>query len=131
MQWLATYQDGTTLGQYNGSGEISSERIDRSKLTAFALVNEEGSRVLELHLEPGQRLIFRRRIEQPVGGLQIVCYLVGWQQTIHGQNVQSIAYVFDEGATIVWAGKFQQDHPWFYPIEPVPCELQEAKWSEP
>lgn len=132
MQWLATYTDGTTLGQYNGTGaEYSSERIDRSKLASFALIAEDGSKLLHIHFEPGQRLIFRRRVEQSVGGSPLVCHLVGWQQTIHGQNVQSIAYVFEEGARIEIAGRFQEGHRWFYPVEPVPCELEEhEKWSE-
>jgi hypothetical protein len=78
-------------------------------------------------LEPGQRLIFRRRIEQPSGGPAIVCYLAGWQQTIHGQNVQSIAYVFEEGSRIEWAGKFREGHAWFYAVDPVPCEIEELE----
>lgn len=125
MQWIATYTDGTTLGQYNDSGEVSSEQIDRSKLSSFALLSEDGSKILQLHLEPGQRLIFRRRIEQAVGDSSpTICYLFGWQQTICGQNVQSIFYVFDEGQRIEMAGRFQEGHPWFYPVQLVPCEME-------
>lgn len=127
MQWLATYTDGTTLGQYNDSGEVSSEQIDRSRLATFALISEDASRILQLHLEPGQRLIYRRRVEQSVGGSPVTCYLFGWQQTIHGQNVQSIWYVFDEGARIELAGRFQEGHPWFYPVQLVPCEAEETQ----
>jgi len=126
MQWLATYHDGTTLGQYNDQGESSSEQIDRSNLASFTLLAEDGSKLLTLHFEHGQRLIFRRRVEQSVGGPPIVVYLFGWQQTIHGQNVQSIAYVFNEGARIEWAGKFQEGHAWFYAVDPVPCETEDA-----
>ena len=127
MQWLATYTDGTTLGQYNGDGvEYSSEHIDRSKLASFALIGEAGDKFLQFHLEPGQRLIYRRRIEQSVGGSPTICYLAGWQQTIHGQNVQSIWYVFDEGARLESAGRFDETHPWFYPIDLVPCEIEDG-----
>lgn len=127
MQWLATYTNGETLGQYNGNGvEHSSEQIDRSRLASFALISEAGDKLLQFHLEPGQRLIFRRRIEQSVGGLeQRVCYLAGWQQTIHGQNVQSIWYVFEEGARLESAGRFDENHPWFYPVEMVRVEAEE------
>lgn len=130
MQWLATYHDGETLGQYNGHGESSSEQIDRSKLASFTLIAEDGSKLLTLHLETEQRLIFRRRVEQSVGGSPIVVYLVGWQQTIHGQNVQSIAYVFAEGAQIELAGKFREDHRWFYGPQLVSCEIEDALLKE-
>jgi hypothetical protein len=126
MQWHATYTDGTTLGQYNGDGvEHSSEQIDRSRLASFALISEAGDKLLQFHLEPGQRLIFRRRIEQSVGGSPQVCYLAGWQQTIHGQNVQSIWYVFEEGARMESAGRFDDKHPWFYPVDMVRSEAEE------
>lgn len=131
MQWLAEYNDGTSLGQYNDQGEASSEQIDRSKLASFVLVSEDGNHLFRLHLEPEQRLIFRRRVEQPQGGSeQIVAYLCGWQQTIEGRNVQSLAWIFDEGRRVEWTGKFTEKHRWFYAPQLVRCELQEQLRSE-
>ncbi len=151
MQWVAYYDDGTHLRQYKDDGsENKYADIDRSKLASFALydggaiVNRDDylklrndvaitpgadpgvyelatRKLLHLHLEPGQRLIYRRRVEQTVGGPATVCYMIGWQQTIIGENIQSIAYVFENG-TIELAGKWREDHPWFYSVQAVPSE---------
>jgi hypothetical protein len=123
MQWVALYSDGSGLCQYNGDGsENKYADIDRARLTNFALFTDDHRKVVEIHLEPGQRLIYRRRVEHPPGKPKIVVYMVGWQQTIAGQNVQSIAYVFPDGRIEI-AGQFREDHRWFYAIEPVPCEI--------
>ena len=169
MQWVAYYDDGTHLRQYKDDGsENKYADIDRSKLASFALydggaiVNRDDylklrndvaitpgadpgvyelatRKLLHLHLEPGQRLIYRRRVERTVGSeAPTVCYMIGWQQTLwdksdcdpeadgrhilwHPINVQSIAYVFENG-TIELAGKWREDHPWFYSVQYVPNE---------
>ena len=77
------------------------------------VIDDSGNTILELHLEPGQRLIYRRRHAQTIGKPLITVTIVGWQQTIAGQNVQSIAYVFEDGR-IELAGRWKEDHPWFY-----------------
>lgn len=142
MQWVAYYDDGTHLRQYDDAGiESKYADIDRSRLTSFALY--DGGRVdgvdisgnpvvgsyltaskklLHLHLESGQRLIYRRRVEQSVGTeIPNVCYMIGWQQLIKGENVQAICYVFEDG-TIEVAGRFNESHPWFYSPQAVPSE---------
>jgi hypothetical protein len=123
MQWVAFYSDQTSLRQYNADGgENRYADIDRARLEAFALFQDDGETlVFALYLEPGQRLIFRRRVEQSPGGEQTVVYLVGWQQTIEGRNVQSIAYIFPNGVVHL-AGPWRDDHPWFYAIQPFPQE---------
>jgi len=125
MTWTAFYNDQTSLPQFNADdSENKYADIDRAKLEAFALF-QHGSLLFALYLEPGQRLIFRRRIEQRVGGDQTVIYMVGWQQTIHGQNIQSIAYIFPNGV-VHMAGPWRDNHPWFYSIQPVPCEIADG-----
>lgn len=124
MQWVAYYNDGTHLRQYDDDGaENKYADIDRSKLDSFALYDRPATRkLLHLHLEPDQRLIYRRRVEKTVGAdTDVVCYMIGWQQTIAGENVQSIAYVFDD--TVELAGRWRDDHPWFYSVQPVPEEV--------
>lgn len=118
IRWVAKYADGTTVNQVTPEGtELSYEALDRDRVVAFALWNHAARKpVLTLHLEPGQKLIYRRRVEmrsdqkEPVQ----VCYLVGWRRTINGECIQSIAYVFGDTGRIELAGKFDEKHPWFY-----------------
>lgn len=122
MKWIARYNDGDILPQYNEDGsENKYADIDRGRLTEFALFDDLDQPVFALHLDPGQRLIYRRRVWQPAGGDNFVVYMVGWQMTVGGQNVQSIAYI-SEDKQIHMAGAWRDNHPWFYSIEAVPCE---------
>lgn len=122
MQWLATYDDGSTLSQFAPDG---SERrytdIDRARLRSFGLWDGD-RKLIEFHFEPGQRLIYRHRVEQRQGGQPVVVYLVGWQQTVNGANVQSIAWVFPDGH-IEMTGRWREDHPWFYSPKMQPQEV--------
>lgn len=135
MQWVAYYADNTHLRQYDDDGhENKYADIDRARLASFALYDggvphseapfhyePATHKLFHLHLEPGQRLIYRRRVEQTVGAAPIVCCMIGWQQLIGDQNTQSIAYIFENG-TIELAGRWREDHPWFYSVQPVPSE---------
>lgn len=129
IQWRAIYSDGEILPQYNEDGsENKYADIDRTRLSSFEL-SLEGRVLFCLHLDPGQHLIYRRRVELPVGGSPLVVYLVGWQMTVNGQNVQSIAYVSQDGEVHL-AGAWRNDHPWFYQIQPVPEEQDANRLPE-
>lgn len=109
ISWLAKYKDGQVLTQHTGDGEkVSSDNIDRSLVKSFSLLDEDKI-IFTLHLDPGQRLIYRRRVAKPVGGQDEVCHIVGWRSDV----AQSICYVFDDGH-VEMAGAFKNDHPWFY-----------------
>jgi hypothetical protein len=121
IRWVAQYSDGTVVNQYGGDGtEISYEKLDRGRIAAFALWDFETKKsILTLHLEPGQKLIYRRRVEMKQVGdqeaaISEVCYLVGWRRTVAGECIQSIAYVFEKSGRIELAGRFDAKHPWFY-----------------
>ncbi len=113
--WRATYKDGTILDA-SKDHDLSVDRLDRKQIEHFELVNQAGKSLMTLHLDPGQRLIYRRRVDKVTGAPDFVCHLLGWQQTVGGQNVQSILYVFEDGR-IEMAGRFREDHPWFYAPE--------------
>jgi hypothetical protein len=122
MQWEARYNDGSALPQYNDDGsENRYADIDRGRLVNFAILRSDGHPVLTLHLDPGQRLIFRRRVEMRPGAPPFVIYLVGWQMTVQGQNVQSIAYLAESGELHL-AGAWRENG-WFDAVVPVECEL--------
>lgn len=81
------------------------------------------SELFTLHLEEDQRLIYRKRNVETIGvpaekNLYPVIYLIGWRQKVNGKDVQSITYICNwigKGFQIHQAGKFREDHPWFYP----------------
>lgn len=99
--WRARYKDGTTLEQYNSDGEANGyENINRDKLDAFEIFDSKDKRlILRMFLEPEQRLIYRRRVWQDfrTGNIKFYLYMIGWQQTIKGQNIQSLNYIYPDG----------------------------------
>jgi len=124
MKWLARYNDKTELHQVNDDGsENRYVDINRAKLESFALYSDEGRHLFELHLDQGQRFIYRKRVEQRTGESPFAVYMVGWQKTVNGVNVQSIAYVTESGQ-VHMAGAWREDHPWFYSVVPVSCEVE-------
>lgn len=112
LVWKAHYKDGTFLDQYTDGKPNGYENIDRKKLEAFEIIGD-GKRIFCLFLEPGQRLIFRRRTAfdlviktQETRNLRYFL-MVGWQHNINGINIQSINYIFDDGhveSAGRWAG---------------------------
>jgi len=116
LRWAVKYDDDTVVDQFKDGKELSYDNLkDRERISSFALWDFETRKpVLTLHLDPGQRLIYRRRCWQHPGDdkpYQVV-YLVGWRRTIGGESVQSIAYVFEDGR-VELAGRFRDDHPLF------------------
>lgn len=110
IQWVAQYED-ELFPQYNEDGtENKYADIDRERLTAFSLVRESGI-LIRLHLDKGQRLIYRRRVEVRPGDKTTVCYLVGWQKTIGNENVQSIACIFEHLGTVEIISEWREG--WF------------------
>ena len=112
--WIAQYNDGEFLPQYEWSkGSIIKENkygdIDRKRLIAFELVAKDRDNFC-IWLEPGQRLIYRRRSQLNVSMNQtVVFHLVGWQHTINGQNIQSMLLIHPSG-DIEMIGKWKEDH---------------------
>lgn len=117
IQWRANYNDGTSTDQYEGDVKRKYEDIDRTRLTSFSLFKDNYSaKILTFHLEKDQKLIFRKRVIQTVGETPIDVYLVGWQQNVNGQNIQSIAYVFPNGQIEIM-GAWKGDHILFGKVE--------------
>jgi len=95
LVWRANYDDGSCLTQYNADGtENKYVDIDRSRLVSFELLS-------------GDVVVFKLFLEKLDNKLKHLIYLVGWQQTINGKNVQSISYIFDDGL-IVMAGNWKE-----------------------
>lgn len=136
-EWKANYEDGTSLPQYNedGSKNIYTD-IDRSKLVSFEILNlieqkdEEGKVIKSekkiihnLKLAKGQRLICRQRKFMRNDMVNNIVWIVGWQQTVEGKNIQSIAYIYPDGK-IEMSGSWKEYHPLFRKIELLPIEKE-------
>lgn len=98
MKWKAIYSDDTHLDQFNDDGTANNYAdIDRNKLSAFDIINND-KLILHVNLNDKKRLIYRRRVRQKLStGAQTVVYLVGYQQTIGGKNVQVVNHIYEDG----------------------------------
>lgn len=123
--WVAIYNDGTRLSQIESSGKASAyyKDIDRDKLEAFEMW-EGGVRVLHIKFRKGQRLIWRRRVEQSPQGVHEICHIIGKQENINGRNYQGIIGLFESDGRVEAAGRFEEGHPWFYPPTLHPDEQE-------
>ena len=120
---MAAYQDGTTVSYIQNGLPVSADIIDRDSVQTFMLFDTNLKKaIITMHIDPGQKLIYRRRTEIHPGKDPIICHLVGWRKTVGSECMQSIAYCFEDGR-IEMAGKFKEGHPWFYSPKLRPSEL--------
>lgn len=124
IQWIAHYRDNTALPQYNENGENKYTNIERGKLQAFSLLDEEQV-LITVHFDhPEQRLIYRRRVFQIVGEEDpITFHMVGWQRTIHGECVQSISIVDSRSGKVDVIGAWFENHFLFDRVLLMPEEI--------
>ena len=112
LNWVAVYKDGTTHTQ---DELVNSEKIDRSQLSVFKLMDGE-KLIFSAHFRcPKRKLIFRKRqfldmTGQPKGTI----YLVGWHENVKGVSIKSICYIYEDGHI-----EFADDRK---NLELVPCE---------
>ena len=113
LTWKAVYSEGE-LNQYNQDGSVNKyTNIDRTILKFFELFDKD-KLILRVHLGNDRRLIYRRRVSLSMEGtITEVVYLVGWQKTVGGENVQSISYIFEDGH-IEMAGAWNEKSPFAY-----------------
>jgi hypothetical protein len=128
--WVAKYEDGTSLNQVDPSGiKHAYKDINRDKLSAFEIW-DESSRVLFIRFKKGQKLIWRRRVETSPGGMTEVCHIIGKQENINGKNYQGIIGLFESDGRIEISGKFEEGHPWFFPVKIHEHEGEEWDYRE-
>lgn len=127
FHWVAIYSDGTQLLQVEPDGKKNTySDIDREKLVAFEMWENVPRRmILSLRFKKGQRLIWRRRVEMEGGLVSEVCHILGKQETVNGKNYQGIIGLFESDGRIEVTGKFEEGHPWFFPIKVHEKEKEE------
>jgi len=106
IYWKAIYRDGTVFPQFNEDGsENKYPDINRKELEFFELRMSDGDSdrlLFKLHLEPGRKLIVRRRttgniilskavgvgngiLQAPLKTRNVV-WMVGWQWNANGRK---------------------------------------------
>jgi len=106
MKWIAKYNDGTYLPQFNN--DLSENRyldINREKLTEFIILDDNDRIIMVIQFErPTQKLIYRKRTFMDMNSnIRGILYLVGWHENINGTSIKVINYIYPNG-TIVLAG---------------------------
>jgi len=127
--WTAIYGDETTLDQYPSEGPPNTYlNIDRSKLVGFILYNiATKTPHVVLRLQPGQKLIYRRRHCKDVYLSQGQeknwdIHIVGFHELRNGSNNQQLAFVFPDGR-VELMDRFRADVQWFRPFTLMKEEL--------
>lgn len=118
LKWVAEYVDGSSLN--NIKEDISSERIDRFKLRSFIIIDITGNKILQLHLEKGDRFAYRCRNILRVDGSKTRLHIIALTR-----NENEMVIFINESDLIVEIGKYSQPggtgllDKYKYPITPV------------
>lgn len=127
--WIAYYNDGSELKQKPG---ITYEDIDRPRLTAFSLFNENNVPLVMVDFRKDyksdsdigpRRLIWRRRGLISTKGAEQHIHLVGWQRKVAGQSIQAVCYVIEPEGTVILGGQWTDDIPLMNAIKPLAHEI--------
>ena len=122
LTWIAIYNDGTTLPQYNADGtENKYTDIDRGRLSKFCLVDPTtGNPRVILNIDParGQKLVYRLRTAINLAGERKRMHIIGWQMP----GIQNISFLSEEGDVIEITNGFREDHRFYYPVIFLPEE---------
>lgn len=125
LQWIAVYNGGETLSQYNEDGtENKYGNIDRARLERFLLMDGDDP-IVVLNMDQNKKLIYRRRTAMDMFRVhKEVVYIVGWQETLDGgaSSTQNIVFYFASTGHIEVTDGFREDHEWFYPVIFLPEE---------
>jgi len=119
VHWVAFYKNGEYIPQ---SKTDTYDSLDHNNLIGLEVYCGD-KHLFTQHIEPQQRLIWRRRLEQDVGKdiPNQVLYLCGVRERIRtdkgDRTIQHIAYLFekpDGGISIHVAGKFDRERNAFF-----------------
>jgi len=122
-RWRATYNNGFQLTEEPGNPATQYRNIDRSKLVCFELLRADTKEtVFRMAFLPHQRLIWRRRFAQRLGGTCEIVHIIGKQWNRDGQNHQAIALFFEKDGTIEMFDRFDEQHPFLRGVQFLPFE---------
>lgn len=107
--WVALYDDGSRLFEYDETGSHGFTEVDLSRLRVFLLVpTQPGFSTHHVQIAPskGQRPIFfrRRSIQLAQDGSEVekkTVHCLGSQSTVQGVNVASYLFLFEDGSSLL------------------------------
>lgn len=115
FRWVAYNNDGGAVSQVAASGQKNSyEELPLDNLKSFELWDwQMNQRVLLVTFKPGEKLVWRRRMEMtPGGSVQEVCHIVG---KIGRDGSKGIIGIFESDGRIEATSEFLPNSNWFYP----------------
>ncbi len=95
-QWIAYYNDGTTLEE---EGHSYAD-IDKSKLERFVL-QKDGTTALVVDVPEGWQFIYRKRTFMKPGVGSVSMWITGCQKKDRGVNKQYITLLHEDGRVVV------------------------------
>jgi hypothetical protein len=132
LSWFIVTKEGKEI--FNQPNKFTIKEAIAEKPEKFVLFKQGSTTPIHiLHLDdPRKKLIYVRRVDMTATrGYKVICHLVGWHMKVGGESIQSINYVFEtigrKSGEVVWiesAGKFKEDHGWFY--SPTDKQLSEV-----
>lgn len=114
FRWVAYDNEGGSVSQVAASGEKNAyEDLPLDNLKAFELWDwRANQRVLLVNFKKGERLVWRRRVQQHTNGeVDEVCHIVG---KISGDK-KGILGIFESDTHVEAVGDFLPTSEWFYP----------------
>ena len=118
--WKVTYSDDSSYT----NKDIKYPEIDRDKLKLFQILRPNGTSRVTFHIKsPDQRLIVRSRVlrDMITSVIKERAWLIGYQQTKQGVNLQVIMCLFQDGSIEI-IDKFYDDNQFFKNINLRPEE---------
>jgi hypothetical protein len=111
LTWRAVCPD-KVINQYNADGTQNSyDGLERSRMTAFALVNGNGAVLVTVPLNATRKLFYRMRVALFVGShSRERIYIVGWQSLSNRQ-----IWVVDSVGQVKMFKDWIEKSQWLYP----------------
>jgi len=112
-RWVAYTRDGGSVSQVAASGTKNAyEDLPLDNLKSFELWDwEYNQRVLLVTFKPGERLVWRRRLNNQNNTITEACHIVGKI----GKDYKGILGIFESDGHIETVSDFLPNSDWFYP----------------
>jgi len=95
--WKAKYKDKKKK-EHSSKNKDKYTDLDRSDLEAIEVYLED-KLIFTQEINGNKRLIMRYRVQQDLNNpaKSTYVFMIGWQKTVDGKNIQEITYVYPDG----------------------------------
>lgn len=121
LRWIAEYNDGSSLD--NLKDDVTSEKIDRSRLVSFIILDITGNKIFQLRFKKGDKFAYRCRNILRVDGTKTKLHII-----VLWRNSEEIVTFINESDLIVEVGNYVSSNAtsfydqYKYPISPVSAD---------